>query len=67
MEPNWYGQQFFYDFKNIDIRGPLETGLRPGAREESVSPAVPRPFCYKITKDTQLPQNFGHIPFIKWK
>ena len=22
---------------------------------------------YKITKDTQLPQIFGHTPFIKWK
>ena len=21
----------------------------------------------KITKDTQLPQMFGHMPFIKWK
>ena len=21
----------------------------------------------KITKDTQLPQIFGHMPFIKWK
>ena len=23
--------------------------------------------CYKITKDTQLPKIFGHMPLIKWK